>query len=90
MKIETRTDKDTNERVRIAYNAFLSGFSGFCPAPRWDEASPWVRDALKVAYLQGRLDGTSCVRDVVKVAYRQGKLDGSAASDDQPPSTARR
>lgn len=46
----------TDERVRMAYSAFIGGFTGFCPAPRWDEASPWIRDIVKIAYLQGKLD----------------------------------
>lgn len=44
-------------RAKIAYDAFRGGFcGGETPVPHWDEAPTWVRDAVLVAYLQGRLD----------------------------------
>ena len=45
-----------DDRATTAYNVFRSGFSGECPAPPWADAPSWVRDVVKVAYLQGKLD----------------------------------
>lgn len=48
----------TDDRVAGAYNTFRGGFrdDAPCPVPSWDDAPDWVRDAVKVAYLQGKLD----------------------------------
>lgn len=48
----------SKDRIKTAYNAFRAGFAdpAKCPAPPWDEAPPWVRDVVTVAYLQGTLD----------------------------------
>jgi hypothetical protein len=60
---------DLGDRVKVAYETFTGGFAeGKCPAPRWESAPTWLRDALAVAYLQGKLDALA-------VAYLQGKLD---------------
>lgn len=47
-----------DERIKLAYNIFRGGFSSAkpCPVPAWDEAPSWIRDVVKVAYLQGKLD----------------------------------
>lgn len=44
------------DRERLAYNTYRNGFSKNHP-PHWQNLEPWVRDAITVAYLQGRLDG---------------------------------
>jgi hypothetical protein len=48
----------SEDRIKIAYNTFRSGFSDptKCPAPSWNDAPAWVRDVVTVAYLQGKLD----------------------------------
>lgn len=47
------------KRQQIAYNAFRRGFHDGHPntPPHWDDLEPWIRDAILVAYSQGRLDG---------------------------------
>jgi hypothetical protein len=50
----TMTD---TERARVAYETFHGGFSAGAPFPAWDEAPSWLRDVVRVAYLQGTLDG---------------------------------
>lgn len=45
-----------DDRIRLAYNIFRDGFRKPSPVPAWDEAPSWVRDVVKVAYLQGKLD----------------------------------
>lgn len=48
------------ERAQVAYAAFRGGFRDDAKAPpHWNDLETWMRDALKVAYLQGRLDGKS-------------------------------
>jgi hypothetical protein len=49
------------DRARLAYETFRSGFrvDAPCPVPHWDDAPAWVRDAVHVAYLQGKLDKPS-------------------------------
>jgi len=42
-------------RVRAAYRAFRDGFVKGHP-PLWEDLSDWMRDAMLVAYLQGKLD----------------------------------
>ena len=52
----------TEDRVFTAYLAFRSGFSAENSTrrpPQWDELSTWMRDAMQVCYLQGKLDGAS-------------------------------
>lgn len=47
----------TTEQAKTAYETFRGGFGkNPCPAPPWYEAPRWVRDAVLVAYLQGRVD----------------------------------
>lgn len=47
-------------RERVAYNVFRGGFRADAkPPPHWDDLEPWVRDAVTVAYLQGKLDGST-------------------------------
>ena len=50
---------DTPERARVAYDTFRRGFRGSAPLPHWDEAPAWMRDVVRVAYLQGALDGNA-------------------------------
>ena len=47
----------TPERHVTAYETLRAGCKGTIPA--WDALEPWMRDAVKVAYLQGTLDATS-------------------------------
>lgn len=48
---------DLGDRVKVAYETFTGGFAdGKCPAPRWEDAPTWLRDALAVSYMQGKLD----------------------------------
>lgn len=53
-----RKPQDSEERIVWAYNTFRGGFreDAPCPIPHWDDAPPWVRDAMRVAYMQGKLD----------------------------------
>jgi hypothetical protein len=46
------------ERWQTAYEIYRGGFRKDAP-PHWDDLPSWVRDAIKVAYLQGKLDGPS-------------------------------
>lgn len=52
-KSETTKAED---RARVSYEAFRNGFDGGVLPPEWDKAPAWVRDAIHVAYLQGKLD----------------------------------
>jgi len=44
----------STERHIIAYETVRAGCKNIIPA--WDSLEPWIRDAVKVAYLQGKLD----------------------------------
>lgn len=48
------------ERANFAFNIFRGGFPNGHPnrPPHWDDLPPWIRDALTIAYLQGKLDGS--------------------------------
>lgn len=46
----------SKERAQVAYATFRGGFDHSAP-PHWEDAPAWVRDAVLVAYLQGKLDG---------------------------------
>lgn len=49
----------TDDRIKTAYNTFRGGCrEGADVPPHWDELPPYVRDAVTVAYLQGKLDRT--------------------------------
>lgn len=50
------TTMTTAERVKQAYDIFRGGFKDPETMPHWDDAPSWVRDAVTVAYLQGKLD----------------------------------
>lgn len=52
-----KTQPTPEERAQTAYNIFRGGFRDNCPVPHWDHAPSWVRDVVRVAYLQGKLDG---------------------------------
>jgi len=43
-------------RARLAYETFRGGCSDITKVPRWDKTPGWIRNAVLVAYLQGRLD----------------------------------
>lgn len=47
-----------DDRARLAYETFRGAFPADSPspAPRWEDAPAWVRDIVKIAYLQGKLD----------------------------------
>lgn len=47
--------QEDESRERLAYNTYRGGFSRNHP-PLWQDLEPWVRDAITVAYLQGKLD----------------------------------
>lgn len=54
---------DDPKRVMRSYDTFRAGFgegplSSWRP-PHWIELDTWIRDALLVAYIQGKLDGAS-------------------------------
>lgn len=50
----------TDDRPKMAYSIFRGGLrKDVIPPPHWDELEPWMRDAMRVAYLQGKLDGTT-------------------------------
>lgn len=60
------------ERHHVAYNTFCNGFQDArLKPPLWDNLEPWVRDALLVAYSQGKLDGGSEKRARIAVAIDQ-------------------
>lgn len=48
-------------RAKLAYSVFRGGFREGGPdaPPHWDNLPPNMRDAITVAYLQGKLDGAS-------------------------------
>lgn len=47
-----------DDRAQTAYDAYRNGFSrGHVIPPPWNELDSWMRDALIVTYLQGKLDG---------------------------------
>lgn len=43
-------------RARLAYETFRGGCNDITKVPRWEKVPGWIRDAVLVAYLQGRLD----------------------------------
>lgn len=46
-----------DERAKTAYETLRAGFGkNPCPCPPWDGLEVWMRDALIVCYLQGRVD----------------------------------
>lgn len=49
----------SDERIKEAFESFTRGVRrpGYTPLPTWDTAPAWVRDAMRVAYLQGKIDG---------------------------------
>lgn len=48
-----------NDRAQLAYNVFRGGFPKEKRTPRWTDLEPWMRDAMLVTYLQGKLDGST-------------------------------
>lgn len=50
-----------DERVMLAYRVFRGGFgkAAFDIPATWDDLLPYVRDAMRTAYLQGKLDGST-------------------------------
>ena len=58
LKVMQRNKDTILRRERIAYDAFRGGFRrGAVVPPHWDDLESWMRDALMIAYLQGKLDG---------------------------------
>lgn len=55
LPMNRRFEEMDENRERLAYNTYRSGFSKNHP-PLWQHLEPWVRDAITVAYLQGKLD----------------------------------
>lgn len=48
---------ETDDRIKTAYDTFRHGIqSKDIPLP-WGHLLPWMKDAMRVAYLQGTLDG---------------------------------
>lgn len=48
--------EDADDRIKTAYDTFRHGITAKdIPLP-WGHLLPWIRDAMRVAYLQGRLD----------------------------------
>lgn len=70
-----------DDRVKVAYEAFVAGFvPGTCPVP-FDELSNFWKDTLRVAYLQGILDDEANPSDIrqkgwVVAVHNDYKLDG--------------
>lgn len=53
-----------DDRAQTAYNAYRNGFSrGHILPPPWNELESWMRDAVIVAYLQGKLDAAEAARE---------------------------
>jgi hypothetical protein len=52
---------DGDDRVKLAYGVFRGGFgkAAFDIPATWDDLLPWQRDAMRTAYLQGKLDGST-------------------------------
>ena len=46
----------TRHHEELAYDVFRNGCTKDKP-PAWDNLEPWMRDAMTVTYLQGKLDG---------------------------------
>lgn len=44
------------DRAKLAYDTFRGGIKGASKVPEWENTPGWVRDAVLVAYLQGKLD----------------------------------
>ena len=58
MSLPAQALDDRDARARAAYETFRAGFRDHLRAPpSWEQLDGWMRDALKVAYLQGALDG---------------------------------
>lgn len=52
-----------SDRTELAYSVFRGGFrKGSHAPPHWADIEPWMRDAMLVAYLQGKLDGSTNYR----------------------------
>ena len=52
--------REGSNRAQDAYNTFRSGFrDGVKTAPPWEDLEHWMRDMVRVAYLQGLLDQKS-------------------------------
>jgi hypothetical protein len=46
-----------NDRAELAYSIYRGGFSDAAKMPpHWSELPSWIRDAITVAYLQGKTD----------------------------------
>lgn len=51
------------DQPRAVYENFCNGFGSQANRPPfWKDLEPWIRDAITVAYLQGKLDGKSETR----------------------------
>jgi hypothetical protein len=46
-----------DDPVVIAFNSFRRGHDNGPMLPEWMELAEWQRDAMRVAYLRGILDG---------------------------------
>lgn len=58
LNLADQLDEYKDDRAQVAYDAYRSGFSrGHVVPPLWAELESWMRDALIVTYLQGKLDG---------------------------------
>lgn len=65
------------ERVRLAYNVLRDGIRKDRP-PEWESLQPWMRDAMLVTYLQGKLDWGASV-----AARADGEQPRAEKSDNQ-------
>ena len=58
------------DRAKIAYDVFRGGFRGALRTPpHWDALDSWIRDALVVAYAQGKIDGNGAFSRAKAEAY---------------------
>lgn len=50
-------DQQKRDSAKAAYSIYRGGFrEGMKIPPHWDDLQPFMRDALTVVYLQGKLD----------------------------------
>jgi len=96
---------NSDDRVTLAYSTFRGGCREDNAPPRWGELEPWMRDAMRVAYLQGTLDapesltGRSTMTEMLKMvgdaiakaldSRAYGLYDYSNYPGDKPPHCVR-
>ena len=61
------SEQVAHPKTKAAYEVFLSVYVGGEKIPAWDDLPSWLRDALAIAYLEGRKEGwkrlSACTND---------------------------